>query len=227
LTERYNDKDDHPMPLIVHYPCQAGSEAPAPLSFADIRAVAAQVRRQIARDAGAYGLTVEALLQASREVEVNGRAITALWDVSRPVHDEGGRPVLGVCGTEPEDRRHAFLAVNAEMTANRPDLVLSTAAHELGHLIFDVPAALHRGGMRYRAVATSSVAFDRLTRDAEGRANEFMGALLAPAMALHTRLLKHAQDEGLRMVRGRHQGRPGGRILAAGNPEEAVAGVIA
>jgi hypothetical protein len=45
--------------------------------------------------------------------------------------------------------------------------------------------------------------------------------------ALHTRLLAHARSEGLRLSRGPHQGRPGGPILAAGNPHEAVGGVLA
>jgi hypothetical protein len=185
------------------------------------------VRRQLAREDGGYRLPLQALLEASRQVAVNGRSLAVLWDLSHPVHDEAGSPVLGICGTEPEDNLHAFVAVNAELTAHRPDLALSTAAHELGHVVFDVPAALQAGGVRYRAVAASAAALDRKTRSAEGRANEFMGALLAPPLALHTRLLKLACGEGLRMVRGRHQGRPGGPILAAGNPPDVVAGILA
>jgi hypothetical protein len=54
-----------------------------------------------------------------------------------------------------------------------------------------------------------------------------MGALLAPPVPLHTRLLAHARAEGLRLARGPHQGRPGSPILAADNPAELVSGVIA
>jgi Zn-dependent peptidase ImmA (M78 family) len=132
-----------------------------------------------------------------------------------------------MCGTEPEDALHAFVSVNSALTEHRPDLALSTAAHELGHLVFDVPAMLRAGGVRYRAIAAGPGALDQHTRDAEGRANEFMGALLTPPMALHTRLLKLAHAEGLRLVRGRHLGRPGGPVLAVGNPRDSVAGVIA
>jgi phage shock protein PspC (stress-responsive transcriptional regulator) len=54
-----------------------------------------------------------------------------------------------------------------------------------------------------------------------------MGALLAPAVPLHLRLLLHARAEGLRTVHAAHHGRQGSRVLAAGNPADAVAGVVA
>jgi hypothetical protein len=44
---------------------------------------------------------------------------------------------------------------------------------------------------------------------------------------LHLRLLVHARAEGLRTVHAAHHGRQGSRVLAAGNPPDAVAGVVA
>ena len=104
---------------------------------------------------------------------------------------------------------------------------LGTAAHELGHLLFDVPAALATGTRHYRAIAAGADVFDRSPRGAEGRANEFMGAFLTPPIALHTRLLAMARSEGLRLARAPHQGRPCAPVLAAGNPPDAGAGILA
>jgi hypothetical protein len=73
----------------------------------------------------------------------------------RTLRDEFGNPVLGICHTDPHEPDWVYLAVDGPATARRPDLALSTAAHELGHLLFDVPAARERGERRYRAVASS------------------------------------------------------------------------
>lgn len=215
------------MPLAAHYPCHPGSGTPCALSVAAIRAVAAGVRRQIPLEPDSLAVSLPALLHAGQQVLVNGRGVTVVWDLGHPLRDSTGRPVLGVCDTDPEEPDCAFVSVNRELTMHRPDLALSTAAHELGHVLFDVPAALLTGMRRFRAVAADAAALDRVGRGAEGRANEFMGALLAPPVALHTRLLAHARAEGLRLARAPHQGRPGSPVLAAGNPPDVVAGVVA
>lgn len=215
------------MPLAIHYACQPETGAPRGLTAEAIRAVATQVRAQVARDPDSLSLTTPALLQASQRVVVNGRAISVVWDLSHAVHDETGKPVLGICATEPDEPGCAYVSVNAKLTANRPDLELSTAAHELAHVLFDVPAALHAGGSLYRAVAASAAALERQSRGAEGRANEFMGALLTPPVALHTRMLALARNEGMRFARGPHQGRPGSPILSTENPPEMIGGLLA
>jgi len=215
------------MPLAIHYACQPETGAPRNLTPAAIRAVATQVRAQIAREPDSLMLTTSALLQASQRVVVNGRAMMVVWDLAHAVHDEAGKPVLGICATEPDEPGCAYISVNAKLTANRPDLELSTAAHELGHVLFDVPSALHASGTLYRAVAASAAALERQSRGAEGRANEFMGALLTPPVALHTRMLALARNEGMRFARGPHQGRPGSPILSAQNSQEMIAGLLA
>jgi hypothetical protein len=215
------------MPLSIAYP-PATALSPRPETAAPaIRAVAAQVRRQVPCEPESLGLNLPALVDACRSVEVNGQRLAVSWEFGRALRDEHGQPVLGLCDIDPHEPGWAYVAVDGPTTAHRPDLALSTAAHELGHLLFDVPAALARGEQRYHAVASSPRALERLGRGAEARANEFMGALLAPPVPLHTRLLAYARSEGLRLCRGPHQGRPASPIVAAGNRADALAGVLA
>lgn len=215
------------MPLAISYPPAAALSARRDAAAPVIRAVAAQVRRQLPPDAEGLAVQLPALLAASRDIEVNGQRLRVSWDMERALRDEFGQPVLGICHTDPHEPGWAYLAVHGPATQHRPDLALSTVAHELGHLLFDVPAALARGERHYRAVARSPQALDHVGRGAEARANEFMGALLAPPVALHTRLLAHARGEGLRLTRGAHQGRPGSPIVAAGNSPDALVGIVA
>jgi hypothetical protein len=216
------------MTIVVQYPHHAASGAPRPLSAEALWAVAVQVRRQAMAGREGFALGAEALVAAAREVRANGRAVAVAWDLAHPVHDETGAPVLGVCETDPDLPDTALVSVNARMVAGRPDLAASTAAHELGHVLFDVPTALGAPARRYRSVtADPDALLDRVTAASERRANEFMGALLAPAVPLHLRLLLHARAEGLRTVHAAHHGRQGSRVLAADNPPDAVAGVVA
>ncbi len=227
IDETPNQKELCPMTLYVHYPYQPGPHALRGMAVATIRAVAAQVRHQVQRDPDMLAVTIPALVSACQQIDVNGRCLDIAWDLAHPVSDEKGRPVLGICGTEPDEPDCAYISVNPELTVNRPDLELSTAAHELGHMLFDVPAALATGTRHYRAIAAGADVLDRSQRGAEGRANEFMGAFLTPPIALHTRLLAMARSEGLRLSRAPHQGRPCAPVLAAGNPPDAVAGIMA
>jgi hypothetical protein len=213
------------MPIAVHYPHDPRSAAPHHLDEAAIRRLALQVRRQIGV-AGQTAIALDELVRKTASVAINGRHVTVVWDLDHPVHDASGAPVLGLCDVDPDEPDCALVAINSAVTQGRADLALSTAAHELGHVLFDVPQALAcaRG---YRGVARDAAALHCAGRGAEARANAFMGALLAPPVPLHTRLLAHARAEGLRLARGPHQGRPGSPILAADNPAELVSGVIA
>ncbi len=224
----YLQRRDHvPMTIAIAYPTATALSPRREVAAAAIRAVAAQVRRQIPLEGDSLAMALPTLIDACRVVEVNGQRLAVSWDVGRALCDESGQSVLGLCDIDPHEPGWAYIAVNGPMTTNRPDLALSTAAHELGHLLFDVPAALGRGERRYRAVASSPGALERQGRGAEARANEFMGALLAPPVPLHTRLLAYARGEGLRLCRGPHEGRPASPIVAAGNSHEALGGVLA
>lgn len=215
------------MPLVISYSATVADGPRSAAAATAIRAVAIQVRRQLPLAPDELAVTLPALMETCGAVEVNDRRLDVSWDIGRPLQDEHGQSVLGLCDIDEHEPGWAYLAVNGPMTMGRPDLALSTAAHELGHLLFDVPAALARGEQRYRGIASSAQALYRPGRGAEARANEFMGALLAPPVPLHTRLLLHARSEGLRLGRGPHQGRPASPIVAARNDPEAVAGVLA
>jgi hypothetical protein len=215
------------MSIVIAYASEAALNPRLDRAAPAIRTVAAQVRRQVPLAPGEIALSLPALVEACRRIDVNGRCLAVSWELDRALRDEAGQEVLGLCDIDADEPGWAYLAINAVMTAHRPDLALSTAAHELGHLLFDVPAALERGEHGYRAVAQSARALDRAGRGAEARANEFMGALLVPPVPLHTRLLAHARSEGLRLCRGPHLGRPASPIVAASNGAEALAGVLA
>jgi Zn-dependent peptidase ImmA (M78 family) len=214
------------MPIAVHYPHDPRTAAPRHLDAAAIRRLALQVRRQIGVPADAPAIALDDLIREGASVVINDRQVAVVWDLAHPVHDESGAPVLGLCDVDPDEPDCALVSINGTITKGRADLALSTAAHEFGHVIFDVPSALACNST-YRGVARDAASLHRVGRGAEARANEFMGALLAPPVTLHTRLLAHARTEGLRLARGPHHGRPGSPILAADNPADVVSGVMA
>ncbi len=213
--------------IKLGYPHDPATGAPKELSLSSVRAVAAQMRAQLPTGSDRPALDAATLAGAVQHIEVNGRAVFVAWNLAQDLRDDLGHPVLGVCHMEPDTPGVAYVLINRRMTADRPDLAASTAAHELGHVIFDVPAMVERPERRYRTVVTGPGMLDSATRAAERRANEFMGALLVPPMRVHTQLLTHARSEGLRLTRAPNLGRPGSPVVARGNPSEAVAGVIA
>lgn len=216
------------MATIISYPQSPGTAAPQPLSRQALWGVAGQMRRQLRSPDEPLALEMCRLVERSTEMVVNGRPVLVAWELAQAVHDDAGRAVLGVCETDPDMPGSALVSVNGPMVAGRPELALSTAAHELGHVLFDVPAALGEAGRRFRVVtALPEALLDRHAVLSERRANEFMGALLVPPVPLHLQMLAHARAEGLRTTHAPNYGRQGSRVLARGNPREAVEGVVA
>ena len=215
------------MPVSLSYAHHAETGAPKPLNAQVIWAVADQLRRAVARQDSIWAVSAEALVAAAARLEVNRRQIRADWDFAHAVHDEDGRPVLGICETNPSAPGLALVSVNASMVSNRPELALSTVAHEVGHIVFDVPAAVEQPARRYRSVTAAPANLDRASLLSERRANEFMGAVLVPPMPLHLRLVVHARQERLRLVHAPHHGRPGLRVLPRDIHGEDLAGIVA
>lgn len=215
------------MSVSLSYPHDPTSKAPRPLAAQSVWSVAAQLRQAVPRRASPWALDPQDLVGAATRLEVNRSGVEVHWDLSHAVHDEDRQPVLGICETDPTAPGIALVSINAAMLANRPDLLLSTLAHELGHVVFDVPAAVRDSARRYRSVSVGPHSFDGATVREERRANEFMGALLAPPVPLHLRLVAHARAEKLRMVNAPHHGRVGCRVLAHDTAPEAMAGVVA
>ncbi|MGG5819606.1 ImmA/IrrE family metallo-endopeptidase [Falsiroseomonas sp. HW251] len=215
------------MTVALSYPHDAKTGAPRPLQAETLWAVAAQLRDAVARDGSPWALSSRALVAAAKRLQVNGREIASTWDFSQRVHHAAGREVLGVFETDPSAPGLALVSVNGQMIRNRPDLELSTVAHEIGHIVFDAPASVAEPTRRYRSETRGPGCLDGATARAERRANEFMGALLVPPQPLHLRLVARARSEGLRMMHAPHRGRPGCRVLPASTPPDALAGLTA
>ncbi|MET3791805.1 ImmA/IrrE family metallo-endopeptidase [Aquamicrobium terrae] len=210
------------MTSIVHYRQDERTAAPRLRSPQEVWAVATQLRRQVP-GLGAGMHDGRELMAAVQHLEVNMRPIEIIWDGDHHVHDECGRPVFGVCETDRDNPGAALVSINGPLLCDRPDLMLSTVAHELGHVIFDVPA----GHRHYRAVTPTAASLLAAERICERRANEFMGALLVPAFELHRQLLLLAGRERLKLCRAPHHGRPGCPIVDGRNDPDALAGVVA
>jgi hypothetical protein len=97
-----------------------------------------------------------------------------------------------------------LISLNAALIAERDYLRRSTLVHELGHALFDGPSMLRRAGQPAFAMVTPDE--EHLAKPARGRggidwrefrANEFMGALLAPRALLHRELVRRAIVLGL------------------------------
>jgi len=54
------------------------------------------------------------------------------WDIDHPVHDDDGEPVLGVCEHDPAEPGTVMISLNGELLRDQPELLRSTAIHELG-----------------------------------------------------------------------------------------------
>lgn len=215
------------MPIQVSYPHNHETGFPKAMSLRTIRAVAAQVRGQLPDIApDRLALNAADLAGAVGRIEVNDRTVFVVWSLAPELYDDVGIPALGACHAEPDEPGVVRVLINQQMIEGRPDLAASTAAHELGHVVFDVPAMIGQPGRCYRS-ATTAAELNRATLALERRANEFMGALLAPPVRLHTRLLVHARSEGLKLTRALNCGRPASPVLSRDNPPDAIAGVIA
>ena len=122
--------------------------------------------------------------------------------------DEAGQPALGSIHHDPGGTT-AVIDLNPDLIGDRDDLWRSTAAHELGHAVFDAPASIAAAashGSRLLEPARihtrlqdgpSSARSPREMDWREWRANEFMGGFLAPRPLMRDHLLRLALELGL------------------------------
>ena len=192
------------MTIEVSYPHHRHSREPRAMTAQQIWNVAEQVRAQIVRRRPGHCIDIEKLVAATRNMVVNGIAIATQWDVDRSVHDAQGREALGVTEADPALPGIVLISLNADLIGERSYLKRSTLAHELGHALFDGPSMLRQAGQPAFAMVTpdeNHLGSPRRGRDAmdwrEYRANEFMGALLAPRALLHHQLVHRAIPLGL------------------------------
>jgi hypothetical protein len=147
----------------------------------------------------------------SRSFLINGVSVEAHWDCAGGVEDEQGKPAFGATDFDRRCPERASIRLNPDLLGDRDDLWRSTALHELGHAIFDGPAWSVRA-------SSGTASTDRLNltpEEQEGRpspfegpglnwcewrANEFMGAFLAPRELVQKQLINHASALGLPLI---------------------------
>ncbi len=192
------------MTLAIAYPHDHRTREPHPMKAREIWEIAAEVRKHLVPRRPTPRLDLERIVRATRSLVVNSTTITTHWDLERTVHDGHGREALGVTEVDPALPGTVLISLNAAMIAERDYLKRSTLAHELGHAVFDGPSMLRQAGR----IAFAMVTPDEwhLTEPARGaagidwrefRANEFMGALLAPRALLNRELVRRAIAFGL------------------------------
>jgi hypothetical protein len=214
------------MTLEVTYAHDRSSREPRPMKAQQIWSVADQVRRQLVPSRPVACLDLERLIRAAGRMMVNGIAIAAHWDFERSVHDGRGREALGVTEADPALPGIVLISLNAKLIAERDYLKRSTLAHEFGHALFDGPSMLRQAGQPAFAMVTpdeghlAAASRGRAGMDwREFRANEFMGALLAPRALLHRELVRRAL--ALRQpLRNAGEGVP--LLRAGGDPHRVV-----
>lgn len=200
-----------PKPTITgaypHYPVME----PKPIKATGIWAFAQGVRKQVMGTQHRRIAEVRALADRVGAVSINGIAYRLVWDFDHKVHDEDGRPVMGVCEHDPHEPGQVMISIDATAGSERQDVERSTTLHELGHALFDMPAAVY--AERRCSLAFTGEQVQRLFRPRSGalnrervmdwrewRANEFMGAFLAPPAAFHQCLVRFANEYELALV---------------------------
>jgi hypothetical protein len=179
----------------VEYPC-FGSGEPRRLAAKAIWAVAAELRGRLL-GAVARPIDVKDLIRRTGRLRVNGRTLNVAWDIEHPVHDDEGRRVLGICEHDPHEPGTVMISLNAELLRDQPELLRSTAAHELGHAIFDMPAAMTTGTARVFRSRVQTLSSDAPIDWREWRTDEFMGAFLAPKRQLARSFVREASAVGV------------------------------
>src|SRR5204862_4493228 len=124
----------------VEYPCFRSGE-PRRIPAAAIARMAAEFRSHL------FGIVVRpidlaALMRRASRIRVNGHDLRIAWDCDHAVHDADDQPVLGICEHDPSEPGTVLISLNGNLLEGRPELLRSTAAHELGHAVFDMPAAM-------------------------------------------------------------------------------------
>lgn len=187
------------------------SREPRPMKAQEIWTFAGDIRRQVLGSAHRRAADVREVADRTGSLLVNGVAFALVWDFDNAVHDEDGRPVMGVCEHDPNEPGQVMISINGAEVGSRPEIERSTALHELGHALFDMPAAVHAERQlclefgdepRRRVFRIVSPGRDpkRPMDWREWRANEFMGAFLAPPEPFHRQLVRLANAAGLSLV---------------------------
>jgi IrrE N-terminal-like domain len=178
---------------------------PSHLTTREVWRLGSQAREHLCRYPDHPRVDIADLAGRARRLVVNGLHFETHWEFDGVVHDEGGDAAFGSVSHQPGGDV-AIIALNSELIGDRDELWRSTAAHELGHAILDVPGwikasldELPAKALKRHLLRTKERS--RLPKPVmdwpEWRATEFMGALLAPRRLLATHLQRKAVELGL------------------------------
>lgn len=170
---------------------------PVQLTNREIWGVAQQVRSQLG-DPLNRQLELSGVEDRAGRFEVNGIRYNAIWDFDHDVRNARDEEVLGVTEYHDATPLHVLVSINGPRLNSAENLLRSTIAHELGHVVFDAPAWLALRGDAFVQVA-SEIAPGPTAQwnPMEVRANEFMGALLVPASLIRVDWLRLAKRNRL------------------------------
>lgn len=164
---------------------------PERLSNREIWSVACQVRNQLLEDTLQRRLDLEAVDEKAARFAVNDIQYGALWDLDHDVRNSLDKEVLGVTEYHDSTPQHVLVSINGPRLQASENLLRSTIAHELGHVVFDAPGWLTlRGGAFVQVASDINPGLAAQWDARETRANEFMGALLVPAPLLRVDWLR-------------------------------------
>jgi hypothetical protein len=198
-------------PIVIDYPHRHPSLEPMHLRKEEIWSIAEAARRQICGAVQRPKIALPQLMARTRRLRVNGVSIDLHWEFTGSLQDEFGNPAIACTSHDERWSNAAVICLNGEAIGERDDLAQSTAAHELGHSIFEAPAWIARREEGHRAAAACQRRYQaapETERNAakvdwsEWRANEFMGAFLAPPRLLHLHAHKRAAALGVPMAAG-------------------------
>jgi hypothetical protein len=192
-------------PIVLDYPYWRPSFEPRHLKKEAIWTIGETAREQICGPSQRPKIPVAHLMARTRKVRVNGIDVDLCWEIDGSLEDEFGQPTLGCTSHDERWPNGAVICLNGKEIGERDDLARSTAAHELGHGVFEVPAWIARCGRRAtstrRPQAAKAGESDAAKMEwSEWRANEFMGALIAPPRLLHRHAHKRAAALGVPMT---------------------------
>jgi hypothetical protein len=197
--------------LILNYPHVRSSLEPKRLRKEEIWQVGEAARSQICGATQRPKVEVARIVARAKHFRVNGLAFDAHWELGRPVTDDMGNAVMGAVEYDESWPTAAMIYVNGDVIGDRDDLARSTAVHELGHAVFDAPSWIQCGhslpphknpapARHFQQLAPGEKERASAIDWPEWRANEFMGAFLAPRRLLHRHMHKRAAALGIPLI---------------------------
>jgi hypothetical protein len=199
--------------VTLRYPHDPCTYLPRRMRAVTVWRVAEQARAQLYPHSQRLKLELAQVISRARRMRINGIAFETHWECGQPLTDEAGQVVLGATEHDAHFPDAAMIYLNAEVLEGAEDVARSTALHELGHAVFDTPSWVvaartkdeAHAGLKLRLAPETSISGpeSRFEIDwREWRANEFMGAFLAPKRLMQSAMLKRAYALGLSLQAG-------------------------